>query len=182
MDLNEAQIQAVRSWVAEGASLAEVQDRLQAEFQVSMTYMDVRFLVDDIGAELFSEPEPEPEPDPAPTGAPEADDAEAVDLEPVDEPMDAGLAEEPEPAFGEPEASPSPGGDGQVSVEVDKLMRPGAVISGTVTFSDGVTANWQIDQLGRLGIIPPQEGYQPPEADIPQFQAELQQLIQRQGF
>src|SRR5208283_3276240 len=52
MSLSPEQTQAVASWVAAGDSLAVIQKRLFEQFQVSMTYMDVRFLVDDLGLEL----------------------------------------------------------------------------------------------------------------------------------
>jgi hypothetical protein len=83
----------------------------------------------------------------------------------------------------EPEIDGGPGAPGgAVSVTVDKIQRPGAVVGGDVTFSDGVSAQWQIDQMGRLGIVPPKEGYQPPEADIAEFQTQLQAILQKQGF
>lgn len=148
-ELSEEQKASVGSWVAEGESLSSIQTRIQTEFGISMTYMDVRFLVDDLGAE-FVEPEPD--------DAEEAASVEEAILEPVDE------------------------GGGSVSVEVDKVMRPGALVSGTVKFSDGVSAQWQLDQMGRLGIVPPKEGYQPPESDLEEFQVQLQQQLQKQGF
>ncbi len=40
-----------------------------------------------------------------------------------------------------------------VSVTVDKAtLIPGAIASGSVTFSDGVTGNWVVDQYGRPGF------------------------------
>jgi hypothetical protein len=174
MDLTEEQIAAVKRWVQEGASLAEVQQRLREDFSLTLTYMDVRFLVDDIGADLADSSAEPAEPAPPASGpeAPEsATEGEAVDLDPVDE------AGDPLPYDAGPGSLP-----GKLSVDVDKVMRPGAVVSGSVTFTDGVTANWQIDQMGRLGIIPPREGYQPPEEDLTGFQVELQQVLQQQGF
>src|SRR6266550_6606950 len=48
MKLNEPQRLAVAKWIAEGAKLAEIQNRLAAEFGVKLTYMEARFLVDDL--------------------------------------------------------------------------------------------------------------------------------------
>jgi hypothetical protein len=69
-----------------------------------------------------------------------------------------------------------------VSLSVDQLARPGALMSGKVTFSDGNTAAWQLDQSGRLGLIPQQAGYRPPAADVEQFQMALEAELSKAGF
>ena len=61
MNLTNEQIEAVKQWVGQGADIADVQKRLSQQFGVSMTYMDVRFLIDDIGATLEDKPEPKVE-------------------------------------------------------------------------------------------------------------------------
>src|SRR2546430_15977801 len=48
MNLDEAQRKKVTEWIAQGLKLSEIQNRLASELNVSMTYMDVRFLVDDL--------------------------------------------------------------------------------------------------------------------------------------
>src|SRR6185436_179622 len=52
MSLTPEQKTAVASWVAAGDNLSAVQKKLSEQFQVSMTYRDVRFLVDDLNLEL----------------------------------------------------------------------------------------------------------------------------------
>jgi hypothetical protein len=54
------------------------------------------------------------------------------------------------------------------------------MVSGTVTFSDGMKALWLIDEMGRPSIDPDQPGYQPSEADLVSFQAELKGLLDGQ--
>jgi hypothetical protein len=54
--------------------------------------------------------------------------------------------------------------------------------SGQATFSDGKTASWYLDELGRLGMKAPEPGYKPPAADIPMFQRELDRALKRAGF
>ena len=66
MELTNEQRQAVRKWVADGAGLSEVQKRLKDELGLSMTYMDVRFLVLDLGAKVKDKPAPKPAKPPAP--------------------------------------------------------------------------------------------------------------------
>src|SRR6185295_14602857 len=48
MNLDEAQRKKVAGWIADGLKLSEIQTRLAAELGVRLTYMDVRFLVDDL--------------------------------------------------------------------------------------------------------------------------------------
>ena len=52
MNLTQEQIIAVGEWVSQNASISDVQKKLSDTFGINMTYMDVRFLIDDIGAQL----------------------------------------------------------------------------------------------------------------------------------
>src|SRR5271170_6055991 len=162
MKLEDNQRQAVAKWIAEGAKLSEIQNRLAAEFGVKLTYMEARFLVDDLKL-TPKDPEPPkvvapPLPPAATTPAP----ASAAD-HPLSEPAPAGAV-------------------GKVSVNVDQIARPGAMVSGKVTFSDGQTAEWYLDQTGRLGVVPKQTGYKPAAADVQDFQIALQQEMARLGY
>lgn len=98
------------------------------------------------------------------------------DAEPPAPPKDL-AAKVPPPKT--PAESAVPGG---VSVKVDAVTRPGAVVSGKVTFSDGNTADWYLDQMGRLGLVPQQQGYRPSPADLQTFQEQLQQELQSLGL
>ena len=173
MTLSAEQKQAVAGWVAAGDNLSAVQKKLTEQFKLSLTYMDVRFLVDDLGLELKN-------------AAPKADAADVTKAAPVGgvppprEAQDADVADLPEEDLPEDEGIPAaPGG---VTLELDRIVRPGAVVSGTVTFSDGVAGKWALDQAGRLMLETPQKGYQPSPADVQSFQRELQAQLQRQGF
>jgi len=159
MNLNEAQKKTVSEWIAAGAKLSEVQSRLGAEFGIRLTYMEVRFLVDDLKLRL-QDPEP-PKPATPPPAAPAASPTTPV----APEAADAG----------------APLG-GQVSVAVDKIARPGALVSGGVTFSDGMNADWYLDQTGRLGLVAKQQGYKPSPADVQQFQMALEREMAKMGF
>lgn len=154
MNLNEAQRQAVSNWIAQGAKLSDIQNRLSTEFGVRLTYMEVRLLVDDLKV-IPKDPEPAPAP------------KLAAELPP----------QEPEPL--EPEPEPAAGG---VSVSVDQLTRPGSLVSGKVTFSDGNKADWYLSQDGRLGLAPAKQGYRPPPADVQEFQLALQAELAKLGF
>ncbi len=77
----------------------------------------------------------------------------------------------------EPAAAP-----GKLVVTIDQITRPGAMISGRTTFSDGETAAWYLDQTGRLGLDATTAGYRPSQPDVLAFQAELEKLARTQGL
>ena len=49
MNLSDEQKAVVSQWVSEGESIAKIQNLLKEHFDLGLTYMDVRFLVDDLG-------------------------------------------------------------------------------------------------------------------------------------
>ena len=49
MNLSDEQKAVVSQWVLEGESIAKIQNLLKEHFNIGLTYMDVRFLVDDLG-------------------------------------------------------------------------------------------------------------------------------------
>ena len=63
-------------------------------------------------------------------------------------------------------------------VEISKLARPGMMLSGTVTFANGSSADWCIDQMGRLGVEN-LKGDKPSQQDIEAFQIKLDQVIRQ---
>ena len=166
MKLDDAQRQKVAAWIAEGLKLSEIQTRIGKEFGLTLTYMDVRFLVDDLKV-MPKDPEP-----PKPT-APAATSPLAAPAQNAST-ADAPLKLDPEPV---PEEA-----GGAVSVSVDQLARPGAMVSGKVTFSDGQKAEWYLDQMGRLGVVPAVQGYKPAQADVQEFQLALQDELAKMGF
>lgn len=166
MTLDEAQRKKVAEWIAEGLKLSEIQNRLASELGVTLTYMAVRLLVDD----LKLTPKDVEAPAAASPMLPSAAPATGA----------AGRPGAPQPAAAAPAQRPPAGG--QVSVSVDKLARPGALVSGKVTFTDGNLADWHLDQTGRLGLVPQQAGYRPPNADVDQFRAALETELAKLGF
>ena len=159
MNLDENQRQRVTAWILQGAKISEIQSRLAEEFGLRLTYMEVRFLVDDLKL-TPKDPEPPKSAEPPPAAASKS-------------------AKAGETAA--PSAEP-PSATGKVSVNVDQLTRPGAIVSGKVTFSDGQTADWYLDETGRLGVVPKQQGYKPSAGDVQQFQMALEKEISRLGF
>ena len=119
----------------------DLQRRVKEEFDISLTSMDTRFLVLDLGINLVEvaveEPKIEEKPKPTPTG--------------------------------------------MVSVTMDTLALPGALVSGKVEFSDGETAIWMLDQSGRPGLDPDTAGYRPSQPDVMEFQKQLRALLESSG-
>jgi hypothetical protein len=170
MNLDEAQRKRVAAWIKEGFKLSEIQSRISSEFGVSLTYMQVRFLVDDL---KLMPKDSEPSKTVA-FGGKQTGQSSASTPTPPETPTRAG-EELPEPEV--PAA-----GAGGVSVTVDTVARPGAVVSGSVKFSDGQTAMWYLDQLGRLGLATAEKGYRPSATDMQEFQTALEQELARLGL
>jgi hypothetical protein len=187
MTLTPEQKAAVASWVAAGDNLSAVQKKLADQFKIALTYRDVRFLVDDLDLAL-KDPAPKvdasdvskaPPTRPAPAGAKQGQMQEEVGQAPEGMDEDDLPPDDLPPAAGDQPAAPD---TGRFSLDMDRLVRPGFMASGNVTFSDGVTGKWALDQMGRLALETAQKGYQPSPADVQAFQRELQQQLQRQGY
>lgn len=58
MELNDVQKEAVAEWVSDGLNLSDIQKKISSEFDISMTYIDVRVLVLDLGVDVKDKPEP----------------------------------------------------------------------------------------------------------------------------
>lgn len=140
--LSADQITAIQSWAAGGAQLPDIQLRMKEEFGLSLTYMDTRFLVLDLGIEII--------------------------VEKMEEPA-AEIKSAPIPA-------------GVVSVTMDAIAMPGAIVSGKVVFSDGEAGIWMLDQTGRPALDPDTPGYAPSREDIMEFQKQLRTLIESTGL
>ncbi|HAB19977.1 MAG TPA: hypothetical protein PLX89_24235 [Verrucomicrobiota bacterium] len=155
MQLTAEQQTKARQWLAEGMKLSDFQKRLESEFGLRLTYMDVRLLVTDL---QVLPKDPERPPTPPPTEAVAAATAAS------------------------PDATPAAGGLGGVRVSVDTVTRPGAMVSGKVTFSDGQKATWLVDQYGRPGLMPETKGYRPSATDMQDFQMALEQELVKLGM
>jgi hypothetical protein len=152
MELSDQHKQQIRQWAAAGATLAEIQERLRKELDISLSYMETRLLVGELDVTLQEKAK-----------APEKAD------------LDFAKGEVTAPAAPAPAA-------GKLSVTIDEIAPPNALVSGKVTFSDGVRADWYLDELGRLAINPTQPGYRPSQSDVTAFQRELQKLAQSRGL
>ncbi len=156
MTLNEEQKQKVIGWIKEGRKLSEIQNLIATEFGIRLTYMEVRLLVDDLKVMPIDNESEKKAEKKQPQVKPE-DDAESKENEDVEVLSN-------------------------VSVTIDKMTRPGSVMSGSVRFSDGVTAEWYVDEMGRLALMASKPGYRPSEQDVKKFQIELQKQLSGSGY
>ena len=165
MTLTDSQKDQARQWLADGMKLSDFQKRIEKDFGLKMTYMEARFLVDDLKVlPKDQEPVVKPEPPAAPAGAtPAAPAAPGLIVD--------SAATQPEPAPG-----------GGVDVTVDAVTRPGTMVSGRVKFSDGQGGAWYIDQYGRPGLVADTKGYRPPAPDLQEFQVALERELVRLGM
>ncbi len=164
MQLTAEQKQQVSTWIAEGMKLSDIQNRLATDFDIRLTYMDARLLVDDLKLTPLDPPSEQKPAEPAPTATP------------------ASAPDAPAPAVPSPLSPEAPAAGGKVALTVDTLARPGTMVSGNVTFSDGIIAAWYLDQTGRLGVVPENQGYRPPEGDVEIFQRALDQELAKLGY
>jgi hypothetical protein len=74
MELSEEQKKTVAVWIAEGLKLSEIQERMGEAWGLRMTYMEARFLVDDLKL-MPKDPEPPAQPNPVPDGGGSSADA-----------------------------------------------------------------------------------------------------------
>ncbi len=140
--------QLIARKLGEGLSLSDVQRLLAQEYGIRMTYLDLRLLAADLPVDWGpAETAKKPEPVPATV----MDEAEDDD---------------------EDEAS-----GGRTVVTLSKLVRPGAAMSGDVTFASGAKAEWFVDTMGRLGLNPSPGSARPTQEDLREFQMELQRKL-----
>lgn len=153
MELTESQKNAVVAWVQEGRSLADVQRLLREEFKVSMTYLDVRFLIDDLDVPLVEESE---------------ETEEAVDeATPVDD-AEAELVDDGAGVSVDVDAVMRPGSlvSGNVKFSDGKSLGWQLTASG---------------QLGLVPDEDDAE-YRPSAEDLQDFQVKLQEVLKQKGF
>lgn len=165
--ISDEQKAIIQSWADDGNDLSVIQKKLADELNVNVTYMEVRFLMSDLGIKMPVKEKPVEE------EAPDvSDSAEELGTETETHETGETTAEE---------ASP-PAAMGTVKVTMGDVLPAGFMAGGTVTFSDGVHATWGLDQMGRLSLDGADPGYRPSEADLKAFQVELQKLAQEKGM
>ncbi len=170
--------------VDEGLSLSQIQDLLN-EKNVKLTFMELRLIASEIESGVFKKQESahSSAAKNAPSGGETAPEAENIREKMADNTED-GFSQEDTSADlmdDDPSASDGSRGNeggirGKTSVTVSPIQRPGFAACGSVSFGSGVTAEWFLDQTGRLGLDNVKGG-KPDQQDIVEFQKELQKAF-----
>ena len=150
-----------------GESLSDIQRMVNEKFSVHMTYMDIRILASELECIDWKSLDPR-----AQAEAKRAEEAKKAE---------ADIPENPDENAAAPDAGTTPDAAapaGKTVVELSKLARPGMMLSGTVKFASGSTAEWYVDQLGRLGLEN-LKGEKPTPEDIEAFQIELENVARK---
>ena len=155
--------------VSEGISLSKIQDALLNEKGVRMTYMELRMLASEIETADWQKLDKQ-KAEKTPPAQPPAEQPAEGSLD--DESENEFIPEEEQPA-GNPEGTGKV--RGKTTVELSKLVKPGTVANGSVKFGSGATADWFLDQMGRLALS--NAVGKPDQTDIEEFQQELQKLF-----
>lgn len=171
MNLTSEQQNKLQTWVADGASLANIQSKLAEEFGIKLSYMDTRFLLLDLNVQVQDKQEP--------INKKTSDDIASAPNTPKfenDDDDDDGIpADSSQDDYADVPA-------GSVKVEISNLARPGFAITGSVIFSDGVRAEWGITNTGRFSLESAKAGYRPTDADLQAFQLQLREMISKRGY
>jgi DNA-binding transcriptional MerR regulator len=149
---NDERKQIIKELLAQGRTLSQIQDFLRQEKNDSITYMDLRLLLSELPDAKLPEKELPKPPAPAPS---------------------------PSPAS--PAAAPAGSTGGKLSISVDQMPAPGAMLSGYARFSSGAKAHWFLDEMGRLGLEPELGSEKPTQQDMKEFSTELRRMLQQSG-
>ena len=150
--LDDSQKKEIARWLAAGDSLDAIQKRIKADWGIHLTYFELRMLA----ADLPQPQEPAPE-----EPAPGKDDQPPAQEEPA------------------PDEKELPDG---LRLDFDGITDPRFLASGSVIFSDGVSAKWFVDAVGRLGLTGCPQGYQPSGQDAQAFQRQLSEGLAARGL
>ena len=139
----------IKNELNSGTSLSNIQRLLDEEYDVNMTYLDLRMIASELNVNWEKQEAKKPV---TPSMADETISAEEST---------------------EKQQQPSTG----TQVTVDKVTRPDALMSGTVKFKSGASGKWFVDHAQQLGLAPDSGSSKPTQEDIIEFQKELQQAV-----
>jgi hypothetical protein len=149
---NEERKQVVGQLLAKGHTLSQIQDHFHKEKNDPITYMELRLLLSEMPDAKLPEKE-----------LPKT-------LLPSAVPTAASTGAEKEPPT-----------SAKLSISVDQVPAPGAMLSGYARFASGAKAHWLLDEMGRLGVDPELGSGKPTPQDMQEFTTELRRMLQQTG-
>lgn len=204
--LSSEQKEQITTWVDEGLDLNLLQKAINEAWEMRLTFMEVRFLVLDLGLTIktpaASEPKPAPVsgasmPTPPPVsgvGSSASGMSAGWGMPTSSSPMGsmdtmgmggASMTGTPTHKSVPPSSMPMPGsapaasmpGTGKIKLSVDEVINPSYAISGKFVFPSGAYGAWYIDTAYRVGLEPAEGSTEPTETDITLFERELKQFL-----
>jgi len=161
---NEERKQVVRELLAKGQTLSQIQDHFHKEKNDPITYMELRLLL----SEMPDAKLPEKEMPKTILAAGEPGSSAGGKVTPKDPGRTGGERQ-------------SDAAGGKLSISVDQMPAPGAMLSGYARFSSGAKAHWFLDEMGRLGLEPELGSGKPTQKDMQEFSTELRRMLQQTG-
>ena len=148
----------VADMLSEGVSPSGIQKQLAEEKDIRITFLDLKLIISEIknSAETLDKNDTKNRKNVIPPPAKEDNSAEGHSER--EQTVDAEIMDE-----------------GATVVEMEKLLKPGAALSGKVKFASGAKAEWSMDHYGRLSLA--NSSGKPSPEDLKLFQAELQRKI-----
>jgi hypothetical protein len=159
----------------EGMPLAELQRLLADDYDLRMTFLELRLIAADLSVDWQKQDKPKVA---APTETAAATEL-AADEDGDFAEADADGSDDAEDFANEADEAGEAGEGSGTRVTLDSQPRRGTSMSGSVRFASGLHGEWFMDQMGRPGLqlAEGQEG-QPSEEDIMEFQSQLGALLQ----
>ncbi len=185
----------IQQCLSEGMSLSQVQDQLMQQFGLHMTYMELRMLTAELQVDWEKQdakaeatrasilPKEAKAKAAAQATTPRAASAMPEEDSLPDEkeyppyPEEEDTAQDAAPGASADNAPAADALRSATTVEISKVVRPGASLSGTVKFGSGASGEWYVDAYGRLGFNPDEGSSNPDQQDIQEFQVELQKAL-----
>jgi len=157
----------ISDMLKEGANLSEIQSRLASEYNQKLTFLDLKLIVSDIeeAAKTLDKN----------TNQNNIDTTELKDIQNSQKSIDDDEDEQEESVLTGKTVDAELMDEGATVVELDKLVKPGTALSGSVKFASGAKAEWAIDHYGRL-TLQNAKG-KPTQEDIMLFQEELSKKL-----
>jgi hypothetical protein len=147
----------VADMLSERLSPSEIQKQLAEKKDIRITFLDLKLIISEIknSAETLDKNDTRNRKNDIP---PAKEDNRAEVHSEKEQTVDAEIMDE-----------------GATVVEMEKLLKPGAVLCGKVKFASGAKADWSVDHYGRLSFA--NSAGKPSPQDLKLFQAELQRKI-----
>ncbi len=175
--------QFIKQCIDSGMALSEIQKELAAQFDLHLTYMELRLIASDMAVSWDKQDAKAEAAKPKTPAKPAAAKAPGGAENPYGDADDGGDAEPPMGDDGMFDDDAADGQDGQdgsggkTTIQISQIVRPGTSLSGTVKFGSGASGEWYVDGMGRLGYEPDEGSSKPTGQDLREFQAELRKAL-----